>query len=145
MTVRARWNGIAGALERILPFDLALLACRLGVAAVFWQSGRTKVEGVLSVTDGAVALFRDEYRLPLIDPAVAAHLAAWGEHALPLLLAAGLFTRGAALGLLGMALVIQVFVYPSAWPTHLAWAGPLLVLAARGGGAWSADRVVGLR
>ena len=92
-----------------------------------------------------MSLFRDEYRLPLVDPALAAHAAAYAEHALPLLLVLGLGTRVAALGLLAMTAVIQVFVYPDAWPTHLSWAAPLLLIAARGGGAWSLDRALGLR
>jgi len=142
---RAMWNGAADALERALSMDLLLFVARLGIAGVFLLSGRTKVDGWLHVTDGAVALFRDEYRLPLVDPAIAAHLAAYAEHGFPLLLVAGLCTRGAALALLGMTLVIEVFVYPDAWATHLSWAAPLLLLVARGGGAWSLDRAVGLR
>lgn len=142
---RAAWNHGAEALERWLSLDLVLLASRLGIAAVFFQSGRTKVDGLLGVSDGAVVLFRDEYRLPLLDPAFAAHAAAYAEHLFPILLVVGLFTRGAALALLGMTLVIQVFVYPDAWPTHLSWAAPLLLLVARGAGAWSVDRPLGLR
>ena len=145
MTWRARWNRAADVLERVVALDAVLLASRIGVAAVFFFSGRTKVSGVLDVTDGAVALFREEYRLPLVDPAFAAHAAAYAEHALPLLLAFGLLSRVAALGLLAMTLVIEVFVYPAAWPTHLTWAAPLLLVLARGGGAWSLDRVLGLR
>lgn len=141
----ARWNAAAGALERRLGLDLPLLLGRLGIAAVFWQSGRTKVEGVLSVTESAVALFRDEYRLPLVDPALAAHAAAFAEHAFPLLLAIGLATRLSAAALLAMTCVIQLLVYPSAWPTHLSWAAPLVLLVAQGGGRWSADRALGLR
>jgi putative oxidoreductase len=139
------WNALAGRLERWIALDLVLLASRIGIGAVFFQSGRTKVEGLLSVTDGAVGLFRDEYRLPLVDPALAAHAAAYAEHLLPLLLVLGLGTRLAALGLLAMTLVIQVLVYPDAWPTHLSWAAPLLLLAARGGGVFSLDRGLGLR
>ena len=125
--------------------DLVLAASRLGIASVFFYSGRTKVEGLLHVTDGAVALFRDEYRLPLVDPAFAAHGAAYAEHLFPLLLVLGLGTRLSALALLGMTLVIEVFVYPDAWPTHLSWAAPLLLLAARGAGTWSADHWLKLR
>ena len=143
--VRQRWNAVAERLQRWLALDLVLLASRIGIGAVFFQSGRTKVEGLLSVTDGAVGLFRDEYRLPLVDPALAAHAAAYAEHLLPFLLVLGLGTRLAALGLLGMTLVIQVFVYPDAWPTHLSWAAPLLLLAGRGGGLVSLDRGLGLR
>ena len=139
------WNRAADALERWIGIDLVLAVSRLGIAAVFFYSARTKVDGLLHVTDGAVTLFRDEYRLPIVDPAFAAHAAAYAEHLFPLLLVLGLATRFSALALLGMTLVIEVFVYPDAWPTHLSWAAPLLLLAARGGGAWSLDRALALR
>ncbi len=126
-----------------IPDALLLLVARLGVAAVFFLSGRTKVEGLLTITDGAYALFRTEYRLPLIPPDLAAVAATLSEHVFPILLVLGLFTRGAAAALLAMTLVIQVFVYPDAWPTHLTWAAILLPLIARGGGAWSLDAVAG--
>ncbi len=142
---RDRWNAAADAIQRWIAMDLVLLASRVGIAAVFWMSGRTKVDGWLHVTDTAVGLFRDEYRLPLVDPSLAAHGAAWAEHLFPLLLVLGIATRASALALLAMTLVIEVFVYPEAWPTHLSWAAPLLLLAARGGGAWSFDRAFGLR
>jgi putative oxidoreductase len=142
---RGWYNAAAAALEQALSMDLVLLVARLGIAGVFLLSGRTKVEGLLTVTDSAVTLFRNEYRLPLVDPWWAAHAAAWAEHLLPLLLVIGLGTRAAALGLLGMTLVIEVFVYPDAWATHLSWAAPLVLLAARGAGAWSLDRPFGLR
>lgn len=142
---RNAWNRAAAALEGWIGLDLVLLVSRVGIAAVFFASGRTKVSGLLSVTGGTVELFRSEYHLPLVDPAVAAHVAAYAEHLFPVLLVLGLATRGAALALLGMTLVIEVFVYPDAWPTHLSWAAPLLLLAARGGGAWSLDRLLGMR
>jgi putative oxidoreductase len=144
-SVRDPWNRCADALERWIGLDFVLLVSRLGIAAVFFYSGRTKVSGLLTVTDSAVELFRTEYRLPLVDPAIAAHAAAYAEHLFPLLLVLGFLTRGAALALLGMTLVIEVFVYPDAWPTHLSWAAPLLLLAARGGGAFSLDRACALR
>ncbi|MDQ6683688.1 MAG: DoxX family protein [Pseudomonadota bacterium] len=143
--MRDAWNAAATQLQRWLAIDLVLLVSRVGIAAVFFLSGRTKVDGVFHVTDAAVGLFRDEYRLPLVDPALAAHLAAIAEHLFPALLILGLFTRGAALALLLMTLVIEVFVYPDAWPTHLTWAAPLLLLAARGAGAVSLDRLLRLR
>jgi len=121
------------------------LACRLGIAAIFFYSGRTKVDGSFMVTDGAIELFRSEYRLPLLPPELAAHLAAYAEHLFPLLLVLGLFTRASALALLLMTLVIQVFVYPDAWPTHLSWAAILLYIAGRGPGAVSLDRALGIR
>jgi putative oxidoreductase len=138
-------NRIADLLTRTIGHDLLALAARFGIAGVFFYSGRTKVEGWFTVTDGAVALFADEYRLPLLPPAIGAHLAAYAEHLFPILLALGLFTRLSALALLGMTAVIQIFVYPDAWPTHLSWAAILLFLAGRGAGAWSLDRVLGLR
>lgn len=140
--LRARWSLLAGWLTRVLSHDLLALVNRIAIAALFFYSGRTKVEGWLTVSDGAHALFRDEYRLPLIAPELAAHLAAYAEHLFPLLLALGLATRLSALSLLGMTLVIQVFVYPQAWPTHLSWAGLLLYLAARGPGRISLDRLL---
>lgn len=127
---------------RLLPDALLLLAARLAMAGIFWRSGRTKVEGWWGVTDAAVALFADEYQLPWLDPAVAATLAALAEHALPILLVLGLATRYAAAGLIGMTLVIQIFVYPDAWPTHLSWIGLLGWNLVRGAGRWSMDEVV---
>lgn len=118
---------------------------RLGIASVFFMSGRTKVEGLLSITPSTYELFQSEYALPLVSPWLAAHLATYAEHLFPLLLVLGLFTRLSALALLGMTTVIEVFVYPDAWPTHLSWAGLLLLLVAKGAGALSLDRVLRLR
>ena len=124
-----------------LSQDLLLLVARLGIAAVFLSSGRTKVEGLLTITDSTYDLFRTEYVLPFLSPNVAAHVATYSEHLFPVLLVLGLFTRVAALALLGMTCVIEIFVYPDAWPTHLSWAGLLLPLIALGGGRWSLDRL----
>ena len=133
---------LADWLQRRLPDALLLFTARIGVAAVFFLSGRTKVTGLLEITPEAYELFRNEYAVPLLSPSLAAHLATYSEHLFPVLLAFGLFTRVAAAGLLGMTLVIQTFVYPDAWSTHLSWAGLLLLLMARGGGAWSLDHVL---
>ena len=111
--LRARWNAGAALLTRLVPDDLLALASRVAIAGIFFLSGRTKVEGFLTLTDSAYELFRTEYRLPLLPPELAAHLAAYAEHLFPLLLVLGLFTRLSALSLLGMTLVIQLFVYPS--------------------------------
>ncbi len=140
--VRAAYNRLAAWLDRRLAHDLLALVTRIGIAAVFFLSGRTKVEGWLTVSNGAYALFRDEYRLPLVPPELAAHLAAYAEHLFPVLLVLGLMTRLSALALLGMTLVIQLFVYPSAWPTHLSWAALLLYLVGRGGGRLALDRLL---
>ncbi len=143
--LRARWNVCADALSRLIGHDLLALVCRIAIAALFFLSGRTKVEGLLTLTEGTYVLFREEYRVPLLPPELAAHLAAYAEHLFPLLLVLGLATRLSALALLSMTLVIQLFIYPDAWPTHLSWAGLLLYLIARGGGALSADRALGIR
>ncbi len=127
-------------LERI-PNDLVALIARLSIAAVFWQSGQTKVDG-WRLSDNALYLFENEYKLPLIDPWIAAYLVAFAEHFFPVLLVIGLTSRLSALALLTMTLVIQLFVYPSAWPTHGTWAACLLFIVARGPGAFSADSLL---
>lgn len=127
---------------RLLPDALLLLIARLGIAATFFLSGRSKVEGWFTLTEGTFELFRTEYALPLLPSELAAYMAAGAEHLFPALLALGLVTRLSATALLGMTMVIQIFVYPDAWPTHLVWAGLLLPLIGQGGGAWSLDRIL---
>ena len=143
--LRQRWNQEAERLERLLGISLLCLLARVSIASIFFMSGRTKVEGVLSLTPSTFELFRSEYALPLVPPHLAAYMATYAEHLFPILLVLGLFTRVSALALLGMTLVIQVFVYPDAWPTHLSWAGLLLLLIARGGGSISIDGVLRVR
>jgi putative oxidoreductase len=146
-----------GMLGRI-PDTLIALVARFSIAAVFWSSGQTKVEGLAinfvtgdfklgwpRLSDSAVHLFRDEYKLPLIPPEFAAPLAATAEHVLPLLVLIGLATRLSALGLLGMTLVIQLFVYPGAYATHGTWAAVLLYLIAHGPGKVSLDHWIAAR
>ena len=128
---------------------------RIGLAFTFWLSGQTKIEGLVlnplalqvqwgwpQVSASALELFRSEYALPLLPPEWAALLAAGAEHVLPLLLLLGLGTRLAALGILGMTLVIQVFVYPLAFPNHALWAAAALYLLAHGGGRVALDRLL---
>lgn len=141
----AAWNRAADWLSSIVGDSLLAVIARFGIAGVFFMSARTKVDGFLTVTDGTYVLFRDEYKVPLLAPEIAAHLATYAEHLFALLLVLGLFTRLSALGLLGMTAVIQFFVYPSAWPTHLTWAAVLLYLVGRGGGSLSLDRMLGLK
>lgn len=145
ISLRQRWNSLAERLQLLLNDTVLCLVARLGIASVFFMSGRTKVEGLLSITPSTYELFQSEYALPLVSPWLAAHLATYAEHLFPLLLVLGLFTRLSALALLGMTMVIEVFVYPDAWPTHLSWAGLLLLLVAKGAGALSLDRVLRLR
>lgn len=142
---------------RIPRSAIALLA-RFSIAALFWKSGQTKIDGIAidivggtfsvgwpRLSDSAVALFRDEYKLPLLPPEFAAVMAAGAEHVLPLLILVGLATRLSALGLLAMTAVIQVFVYPDAYPTHGVWAAVLLYLIATGPGKASIDHWIALR
>lgn len=131
---------IARTAGKVLSPSLLLLVQRFGIASVFFFSGRTKVDGLLTVNETAFELFRSEYALPLVKPELAAYAATYSEHLFPLLLVLGLFTRFAATALLVMTVVIQLFVYPDAWPTHLSWAGLLLPLIALGGGRLSLDR-----
>jgi putative oxidoreductase len=134
---------IQGALRllNLIPHDLVALISRLSIGAVFWQSGETKVDG-WQVTDSAVYLFENEYKLPLVDPWLAAHLAAFAEHFFSLLLWIGFASRLSALALLGMTLVIEIFVYPDAWPTHGTWAVCFLVIIAGGPGRISLDYLI---
>ena len=144
-SLRHAWSRLADALQQLLGDSVLCLVARFGIASVFFLSGRTKVEGWLTITPSTYELFRTEYSLPLISPWLAAHLATYAEHLFSLLLVLGLMTRLSALALLGMTTVIEVFVYPDAWPTHLSWAGLLLVIIGRGAGAWSLDRLLRIR
>jgi len=142
MNLYTRAAALAG---QLLPQDLLLLVGRFGIASVFFLSGRTKVDGWLHITESTYSLFETEYSgVPLLSPHLAAHLATYQEHLFPILLVLGLFTRVGALGLLGMTAVIEIFVYPDAWSTHLSWAAILLPLIAYGGGRLSLDNLLGI-
>jgi putative oxidoreductase len=125
-------------LERF-PLSLVLLGLRIGVGAVFFRSGLLKVRS----WEFTVLLFRDEYRVPLLDPVLAAQLATATELAVPPLLFVGLASRLATLPLLGMVGVIQIFVYPNAWSDHLLWAAALVLVLTRGAGIFSVDHWLG--
>jgi putative oxidoreductase len=114
------------------------LPLRFAVATVFWNSAMAK----LANWDTTLALFSDEYQVPLIPPEIAAYMAVTIELTTPVFLALGLMTRFAAFVLLGMTTVIEIFVYPLAWPTHIQWAAMLLVLLCRGAGALSLDHLL---
>jgi putative oxidoreductase len=120
------------------PYSVLAIPLRFAVATVFWNSAMTK----LANWETAVALFIDEYKVPLLPPELAASMAAAIELTTPVLLVLGLATRPAALVLLGMTAVIESFVYPQGWPTHLQWAAMLLVLLSRGPGKFSLDHLI---
>lgn len=135
-----------------IPNTLLAFVARFSIAAVFWKSGQTKVQGLEidivnreftlgwpRLSDSVVDLFRDEYRLPLIPPEIAAVMAAFAEHFFPALILLGIATRLSVLALLGMTMTIQLFVYPDAYPTHGTWAAVLLYLMVHGPGKLSLD------
>ncbi len=124
-----------------MPMSLPLLLARIGIAAVFFRSGLTKLDNWMLT----VQLFKDEYRVPLLPADVAAYLAVFNELVFPAFIIVGLATRFAALPLLGMTIVIQLFVYPSSWVDHAMWAALLTLLIARGAGVLSLDHLIGRR
>jgi putative oxidoreductase len=126
-----------GLLERV-PIAIPQLFCRFGMALVFWRSAQSK----LASWDTTLELFQEEYRVPVLPPDIAAYLATTVELATPVLLVLGLATRLGAAAMFGMALVIQLFVYPENYPDHLLWAGPLLFLILRGAGVISIDHLI---
>lgn len=139
-------------LFRLIPESLILFVARFGIAAVFWKSGQTKIEGfsldIISgqmhlgwphLSDTAIYLFENDYKLPLLAPVVAAVMAALAEHILSTFILFGLFTRLAAFGLAFMTLVIEIFVYPDAYPTHATWLALTLMLMVKGAGKLSVD------
>ena len=132
--------GVAGWLDRLarVPLSIHQLLFRLGVASVFMKAGVTKA----SSWESTVALFRDEYRVPVFPPELAATFATTFELGCSTLLILGLGTRLATLPLLGMIATIQLFVYPDAWPEHLVWGSVLLFLLTRGPGAISLDHLI---
>ncbi|PPQ39522.1 DoxX family protein [Rhodopila globiformis] len=142
-TSAPRFSAIGAVLQirrylEAVPYSVLALPLRLAIATVFWNSGMTK----LADWNTALALFTDEYHVPLLPPEVAAYLSATIELTAPPLLVMGLLTRPVAFVLLGMTTVIEVFVYPEAWPTHIQWAAMLLVLLFRGAGSLSLDHLV---
>ena len=120
------------------PVDVLQLMFRIAIAVVFFRSGLTKIAS----WDSTVALFQEEYRVPLLPPETAAYMAAAFELSCSALLALGLASRLATLPLLGMTLVIQTFVYPEHWSEHLTWLALLLFILTRGPGALSLDRLL---
>ncbi|MEI4487569.1 DoxX family protein [Frigidibacter sp. MR17.14] len=129
-------------LRPLVPHDLIALAARIFPAAVFWASGQTKVDG-WHLKPSTLYLFQTDYALPLIPPQTAAIAASVAEHLFPVLLLLGLATRLSALALLGMTAVIEIFIYPDAWPTHGLWATCFLILIAQGPGRLSLDALLG--
>ncbi|MDA8248594.1 MAG: DoxX family protein [Rhodospirillales bacterium] len=130
-------GNVVRALDRI-PYWLIAIPLRLAVADVFWNSALTHAANWQTT----LYQFENDYQVPLLPPALAAYLAVAIEFTTPPLLVLGLATRLASFVLLGMVAVIEVFVYPLAWPTHIQWAAMLFVLFARGPGSLSLDAMI---
>jgi putative oxidoreductase len=135
--LRLRWADLAALVGRV-PLSLHQLLFRIAIAGVFLRAGLTKI----SSWESTVALFADEYKVPVLAPNLAAAMAATFEVGCSTLLLVGLGTRLAALPLIGMIMTIQLFVYPQAWSEHLVWGSILLMLLTRGGGAISLDHLI---
>lgn len=138
--LRLRWADLVALVGRV-PLSLHQLLFRIAIAGVFLRAGLTKI----SSWESTVALFADEYKVPVLAPHLAAAMAATFEVGCSTLLLVGLGTRLAALPLIGMIMTIQLFVYPQAWSEHLVWGSILLTLLTRGGGAISLDHLVARR
>ena len=142
--VAAGRGTLVGVIDRLydwlarVPYSVLALPLRFAVAVVFWNSARAHLANM----DTTLALFEDEYKVPLLPPDFAAHLTVAIEVTAPILLVLGLATRPVALLLLGMTTVIEVFVYPQAWPTHIQWVAMMLVLLCRGPGGFSLDHLL---
>jgi len=145
-------NTKSAAIFSKIPESVTLFIARFAIAAVFWRSGQTKIQGfsldiitmkaefgLPQLADSTLYLFQHEYNLPLIPPMIAAILATIAEHVLPILILTGTFTRLAGFGIAMMTLVIQIFVYPDAYPTHATWIAISLLLMYRGAGNLSVD------
>lgn len=131
---------------------IALLFTRVALAGIFWRSARTKVEesSLLTIRDTTFFQFSDApfNQVPVLNGELGAYVTTYTEHFLPILLVLGLATRFGALGILGMTLVIQIFVFPEMavwWQTHILWVAMALILIVRGGGLFSLDRLIGHR
>ena len=145
MTPHARLGGlprlyarVAGALDSV-SWSILVLPMRIAAFSVFWRSGTVKLDD----WDGTLSLFRDEYKVPVLPPEIAAYMAAAMELGCSTLILVGLGTRFAALGLIGMIAVIQTFVYPMAWPDHIQWLAFLIPIVMRGAGRFSVDAGIG--
>ena len=129
------------ALLDAIPYWLIALIARAATCTVFLSSGTEK----LADWSATLALFENEYKVPFLPPHPAAYFATTVEIGCALLVMTGLFTRFAVFMLIGMTAVIEVFVYPMAWPTHIQWLAFMFILLARGPGKVSLDALIGPR
>ncbi|MBS0385703.1 MAG: DoxX family protein [Proteobacteria bacterium] len=122
-----------------IPYAVLALIARAATFTVFWRAGTQKLDD----WQGTLSLFANEYHVPILPPELAARMAATMEIGGSSLIMLGFFTRPAVLMLLGMVSVIQIFVYPTAWPDHIQWLAFMAFLLTRGPGAISLDHLLG--
>lgn len=139
--IRDRLTAVYDYLGKLFEMrDFVLLWVRLWVGKVFYDSGRTKAgDGYWEINDFQGTLFEEEYGISFIDPEVAAQMALYAETILPIMLIVGVGARLGALGLVGMTLFIQVFVYPLQFTDHLTWLAALSMVVCMGPGKISLD------
>jgi len=137
MSLRNSAANILALLDRV-PLSIVQLMARVAVGAVYFSAGLEKIAS----WQPTVALFANEYRVPLLPPELAAQMAAGIELSCPILLFVGFASRLATLPMLAQAFVIEVFVYPQDWIEHLGWATMLALILIRGPGVMSLDYVV---
>ena len=130
--------GRAATLLNNIPYSVVILPARIATFSVFFRSGLVKIAD----WNATIQLFREEYKVPLLPPEIAAHMAATMELGLSSLILIGLFSRLSVLGLLGMVGVIQLFVEPMGWPDHIQWLAFMLFILWRGPGAFSLDHLL---
>jgi putative oxidoreductase len=129
--------GIKRLIERLeaVPYSLIAIPLRFAVASVFWRSAMAHLTNMQTT----LYMFENMYHVPLLPPDFAAYLTVGIEVSTPILLILGLLTRVASLVLILMVAVIEIFVFPQAWPTHVQWWAMLLVLLWGGPGKLSLD------
>lgn len=142
MSKLTEWLAYGRSLAERIPYSVVALVARISVASVFWRSAMTKVDETFQVRGSTFFLFREEYKVPVIPPDIAAYLATYQELIGSVLLLVGLATRLTALAFIGMVVVIQTFVFPDGWPTHILWFALLFLLLARGPGVISLDHLI---
>jgi putative oxidoreductase len=141
MAIAAAALGLLGR----FPSAILDLGFRVGVGMVFLKSALTKLDDSWRVSDTAIQLFQEEYKVPLLPPELAAYLGAANEFFCSLMVILGLGARLGAAALLGLVAVIQFLVYPGNWAEHLMWASLLAHVLTRGPGAISVDRLIARR
>ncbi|HML92664.1 DoxX family protein [Methyloceanibacter sp.] len=142
MSILTEWLERGRRLAESVPYSAVALVARISVASVFWRSAQTKVDETLQLKNSTFFLFREEYKVPIIPPDIAAYLATYQELIGSVLLVVGIATRLTALAFIGMVAVIQIFVFPNGWPDHILWFALLFLLVARGPGAISLDHLI---